>query len=161
MSFFSPIHERLLRKFLVHNVEFVMIGGHAAIYHGVRRTTSDLDILVRPTEENGKRILQALHDLKLDTAAIHVKDFAVDQVFSFGLEPDRVDILNFSKGVLLEDIFSHARPTKIDSLIFKIIDIRDLLANKEKLERSGVKHFVDQQDIFALKEILKSKESNS
>jgi hypothetical protein len=161
MSFFSPIHERLLRKFLVHNVEFVMIGGHAAIYHGVRRTTSDLGILVRPTEENGKRIMQALNDLKLDIAAIDSKDFAVDQVFSFGLEPDRVDILNFSKGVLLEDIFSHAKPTKIDRLIFKIIDIRDLLANKENLARSGVKHFVDQQDILALKEILKSKDSNS
>jgi hypothetical protein len=161
MSFFSPVHERLLRKFLVNNVEFVMIGGHAAIYHGVRRTTSDLDILVRPTEENGRRILQALSDLKLNIDALEAKDFAVDQVFSFGLEPDAVDILNFSKGVLLDDIFTHAQSTKIDNLIFKIIDIRDLLANKENLARSGVKHFVDQQDILALKEILKSKEGRS
>ena len=59
MSFFSRLHERLLGKFLTNNVEFVLIGGHAAIYHGVRRTTSDLDILVQPTEENGRRILKA------------------------------------------------------------------------------------------------------
>jgi hypothetical protein len=160
MSFFSRIHERLLRKLLANNVDFVLIGGHAAIYHGVRRTTSDLDILVRPTEENGMRVLRALKDLKLDIDALNTKDFIVDQVFSFGLEPDRVDILNFSRGVLLEDIFTHARATRIDDLVFKIIDIRDLLTNKENLARSGVKHLVDQQDILALKEILKSKGKN-
>jgi hypothetical protein len=161
MSFFSRVHERLLRKLLSNNVDFVLIGGHAAIYHGVRRTTSDLDVLVRPTEENGQRILQAFKDLALDVEALTVQDFTVNQVFSFGFEPDRVDIINYAKGVLLEDIFAHAKAIKVDNLIFKIIDIRDLLANKENLDRSGVKHFVDQQDILALRQILKSKETDS
>lgn len=157
MSFFSRVHESLLRKFLANSVEFVLIGGHAAIYHGVRRTTSDLDILVRPTEENGRRILQAFKELSLDTSQLTAHDFTVSQLFSFGLEPDRVDIMNYAKGVPLEEIFSNATVTKIDSLTFKIIDIRDLLTNKENLSRDGAKYFVDQQDIIALRQILKSK----
>ncbi|HEY0653403.1 MAG TPA: hypothetical protein VGD65_09755 [Chryseosolibacter sp.] len=137
-----------------------MIGGHAAIYHGVRRTTSDLDILVRPTEENGERIMRALKSLGLDITDIKSSDFVQQQVFSFGLEPDRVDILNFSKGILIDDIFNHAKPIKIDNLIMKIIDIRDLLKNKENLQREGVKNLVDQQDILVLRDILKSRGSD-
>lgn len=161
MSFFSRVHERLLRKFLANNVEFVLIGGHAAIYHGVRRTTSDLDILVRPTHENGLRILKAFKELALDIEELTANDFTVNQFFSFGLEPDRVDIMNYAKGVSLEDVFAHAKPIKLDNLTFKVIDIGDLLTNKENIDRSGSKYFVDQQDIIALKQILKSKGENS
>lgn len=160
MSFFSRDHERLLRKFLVNQVDFVMIGGHAAIYHGVRRTTSDLDILVRPTEENGARVIDALKTLGLDIGDVKPADFIENHVFTFGLEPDRVDILNFSKGILIDDIFSHAKPTKVDNLVFKIIDIRDLLTNKENLNRDGVKNLVDQQDILILRSIIRSRESD-
>lgn len=28
MSFFSKVHERILRKFILHQVDFVLIGGH-------------------------------------------------------------------------------------------------------------------------------------
>ena len=92
MSFFSKVHERILRKFIFHDVDFVLIGGHAAIFYGVRRTTSDIDILVRPSLENGTRILKAFKDLKLETEDIKATDFTGDQVFTFGMEPDSVDI---------------------------------------------------------------------
>lgn len=58
MGFFSRVHERVIRKFLLHDVDFVLIGGHAVVFYGVRRTTSDIDILVRPSLENGKKILK-------------------------------------------------------------------------------------------------------
>ena len=156
MSFFSRTHDRIIRKFIVHDVDFVLVGGHASIIHGVRRTTSDLDILVRPTLQNGERILKAFNGLQLDVSDIAAEDFTKEQVFSFGMEPDGVDILNFSKGVLLDEIFSNAILKKIDDLKFRIIDIRDLIKNKESLSRTTEKGLVDQQDILALKQILKS-----
>ncbi|HTH55785.1 MAG TPA: hypothetical protein VL728_07040 [Cyclobacteriaceae bacterium] len=157
MSFFSKTHERILRKFLLHNVEFVLMGGHAAVFYGVRRTTSDIDILVRPTVQNGEKILKALSDLKLETTGISPEDFTKHNVFTFGLEPDAVDILTFSKGVSLEAIFENAVKKKMNDLIIKIIDIRDLLKNKKSLNRDSEKKLVDLQDILALKRILKSK----
>ena len=157
MSFFGRAHERLLRKFILRGVDFVLMGGHAVVFYGVRRTTSDIDILVRPTMDNGKRILSAFKDLKLEVAGIHPEDFEKDQVFTFGMEPDAVDIMNFSRGVLLEDIFENAGSKKIDDLKIRIIDIRDLLKNKESLNRKGEKSLTDQQDILALRRILKTK----
>jgi hypothetical protein len=134
MSFFSKVHERILRKFIFHDVDFVLMGGHAAIFYGVRRTTSDIDILVRPTLENGIKILKAFKDLKLETEDINAADFTSDQVFTFGMEPDAVDILTFSRGVSIEDIFLNATKARIDDLTVGIIDIKDLLKNKENLK---------------------------
>ncbi|MEX2234665.1 MAG: hypothetical protein WD824_21045 [Cyclobacteriaceae bacterium] len=156
MSFFSKVHERILRKFILHDVDFVLMGGHAVVFYGVRRTTSDIDILVRPTLENGVRILKAFKTLKLQTEDIQPSDFASEQVFTFGVEPDAVDILTFSKGVPLDNIFKNATQTKIDDLIIRIIEIRDLLKNKENLKRADEKGLVDQQDILALRRILKT-----
>jgi predicted nucleotidyltransferase len=87
MSFFGKTHKRILRKFLTHDVEFVLMGGHAAVFYGVRRTTSDIDILVKPTFVNGERIVKAFKSLQLDISEISASDFAVQNVFTFGVEP--------------------------------------------------------------------------
>jgi predicted nucleotidyltransferase len=157
MPFFNRTHERILRKFLFRRVDFVLMGGHAAVFYGVRRTTSDIDILVRPTLENGHRIIEAFQDLKLEIDSIQPSDFTTEQLFTFGAEPNAVDILNFSKGVSLESIFENAIHKKIDGFAIKIIDIRDLVRNKESLNRKGEKNLTDQQDILALRRILKSR----
>jgi predicted nucleotidyltransferase len=155
--FFSRTHERILRKFLVRKVDFVLIGGHAAVFYGVRRTTSDIDILVRPNLENGRKIIKVFQDLKLEIHSIQPEDFTKEQLFTFGAEPNAVDILNFSKGISLEDVFENAIIKKIDDLTIRIIDIRDLIKNKEGLNRTGEKSLTDQQDIMALRRILKSR----
>jgi hypothetical protein len=157
MSFFSRVHERILRKFILHDVDFVLIGGHAVVFYGVRRTTADIDILVRPTLENGLRILKAFKSLTLDIEGIKATDFTTEQVFTFGMEPDAVDILTFSRGVSLDKIFENAISTKIDDLQIRIIDIKDLVMNKENIHRPLEKGLVDQQDILALRRILKTR----
>lgn len=112
--------------------------------------------MIHPTIENGERIINAFKDLKLEVKGITPQDFAENNVFPFGVEPNAVDILTFSKGVFLKDIFENAIHKKIDVLKIKIIDIRDLLKNKENLNCSSEKNLVDQQDILALRRILKS-----
>ena len=73
------------------------------------------------------------------------------------MEPDAVDILTFSRGVSLDEIFQNAANAKIDDLSIPVIDIKDLLKNKESLKRSTEKNLIDQQDILALRRILDSK----
>jgi len=36
--------------------EFLLIGGYALAVHGYVRATDDLDVLVRPTRENARRV---------------------------------------------------------------------------------------------------------
>lgn len=37
-----------------------MVGGYAVVAHGFPRTTGGLDLLVRPTEPNARRVVRAL-----------------------------------------------------------------------------------------------------
>lgn len=151
---FSRAHDRVLRKFIYCEVDFVLIGGHAAIYHGVQRTTSDLDILIRPTVQNGQRILEACTLLDLEIEGLSPKDFTIPQFFNFGMKPGAVDILNFIVGLSIDQVFDNAQEVRIEELRLKVIDIRDLLSNKESIRRTTEKNLVDQQDIIALKRII-------
>jgi hypothetical protein len=133
------------------------MGGHAVVFYGVRRTTSDIDILVQPTIANGERILKAFKSLKLDITEISAEDFATQNVFTFGMEPDAVDILTYTLGVDMVTVFKNSNYHKIDDMSLRVVDLRDLLKNKESLNRKDEKGLVDQQDILALRRILKKK----
>lgn len=54
----------LIRALSQGSVEFIIVGGAAAIGHGSSRLTSDLDIVYRRTEGNISRLVQALAPLK-------------------------------------------------------------------------------------------------
>jgi len=50
----------LLRALHEHGVEYVLVGGVAMNFHGIVRATEDVDLFVRPTEENIARLRAAL-----------------------------------------------------------------------------------------------------
>jgi hypothetical protein len=60
-----------------------------------------------------------------------------------------VDILTYTKGVEITEVFRNANYCKLDDLRLRVIDIRDLIKNKESLKRKDEKGLVDQQDILA------------
>ncbi len=56
-------------------------------------TTEDLDLFVRPTEENGERILSALRQFGFGNLEIQAGDFSVpDRVVQLGVSPNRIDL---------------------------------------------------------------------
>ncbi len=157
MRFQSKEHIRFLKTLIKFDVKFLIIGGHAAIYHGVRRTTSDLDILIQPTKVNGEKIIISLKSLKLDVPEILPVEFETNLILSFGLEPDGVDILNFTPGVDFEVVYKNAVLVDFSGLSVRMIDIRDLIRNKESLNRSGEKALLDKYDAEVLKKIIQKK----
>ena len=50
-----------------HDVKYLVIGGIAAILHGVPRVTLDLDILIEASDENAEALLLALEEAGLGT----------------------------------------------------------------------------------------------
>lgn len=54
---------RLLQALRGGGVEFVVVGGAAAVLHGAPTTTRDLDIVHRRTHENVERLVEVLADL--------------------------------------------------------------------------------------------------
>ena len=53
----------LLRRLIASEVEFVLVGGFAAVAHGVTLVTRDVDVCCRFTEANLMRIQSAFSDL--------------------------------------------------------------------------------------------------
>lgn len=158
MNLYSEEHIKLLRNLLTHQVKFILIGGHAAIFYGVNRNTGDLDILIEPTRENGFKLLSVLKKIGLEIPNIEPQEFEAELVLSFGLEPDAVDILTFTAGIEFNNVIKNAQWVNFTDLRIPIIDIQDLIKNKESLQRTGEKSLLDKYDAEVLKKILKRKE---
>lgn len=155
MSLHSNNHLRFLKALQKFEVKFLIIGGHAAIYYGVNRNTGDLDILIEPTSVNGLKLIQALKFLSLEIPNIEPKEFETPLVLSFGFEPDAVDILNYTPGIEFSQVYSNSIIVDFSGLKVSMIDIRDLILNKQALKRKGEKSLLDQYDLEVLKKIIK------
>ncbi len=57
-------------SFQSHDVRYVVIGGIAAVLHGVPRATFDLDVLIEASLDNATRLLAALEAADFGTATL-------------------------------------------------------------------------------------------
>ena len=53
----------LLGAFARNEVEFIAVGGFAALLHGAQRTTKDIDLCVKWSTDNLERVAEALREL--------------------------------------------------------------------------------------------------
>jgi hypothetical protein len=91
----------LLDRLRDAKVEFCIIGGVAAVLHGVTRMTIDLDIAAPFTEENLTRLLSALADLDVRHATrpdLRVAEEPLERLLTFRqllleTEMGRLDVL--------------------------------------------------------------------
>lgn len=135
----------------------MIIGGQAAIYHGVRRNTGDLDLLVEPTKENGSRLLNAFEELKLLIDDLKPEEFEQQLFLGLGFEPDAVDILTVTPGIDFNLAWQHAAILEDSDTKIHIIALDDLIKNKESMSRSGEKELLDKYDAAILKKIKQQK----
>ncbi|MDA3949134.1 MAG: hypothetical protein PF508_07885 [Spirochaeta sp.] len=136
----------LLGSFLSRNVEFIVVGAHALAHHGVPRFTGDLDILVRPTEENAARIVAALEDFGFSDLGLSKSDFTTpDAVIQLGRAPARVDILTTITGVSWKDAAAGSAEGTVGTNHVRFLGRAELITNKQATGRTK-----DLADIEAL-----------
>jgi hypothetical protein len=58
-------NERIVEALICWKAEFLVVGGLAVAWHCLERTADDMDLLVRPTLENSRRIASALSSIGL------------------------------------------------------------------------------------------------
>lgn len=56
----NPDYRDILSAFAGAEVEYLLVGAYALAAHGYPRATGDIDLWVRPTEENAARVMRAL-----------------------------------------------------------------------------------------------------
>lgn len=157
MNMFGTFHENFIRTLLNFDVKFMIMGGQAAIFYGVRRGTGDLDILVEPTKENGMRVLNAFKALSLESGDILIEEFENPLFLGLGFEPDAVDIFTATPGIDFNESYKRAKDIQQNDFSVKIISIEDLIQNKRQLKRKNEKGLLDEYDVSMLTSILKQK----
>jgi len=81
----------LLAAFLAAKVEYAVVGGVAVNAHGYVRATNDLDIFIRPTEENARAAFNALLALGVPLEGLTPADLLNDEEnLRFGPEEDHI-----------------------------------------------------------------------
>ena len=93
----------LLELFNRHKVEYLIVGGYALAFHGAPRVTGDIDLFVRPTNDNAERILRALDEFGFGSLNLSKDDFTTPgMVVQLGVPPVRIDIITRVSGVSWE-----------------------------------------------------------
>jgi len=130
-----------------HRVEYLVIGAHALAFHGRPRHTGDLDIWIKPDDENAKKMVEVLKDFGFGSLGLGKKDFLKENyVTQLGYPPLRIDILNSVSGVEFDEAYENKVEGLVDDLTINFINVTEFIKNKEA---SGRKK--DLGDIESLK----------
>ena len=120
------------------NVDYLIVGGYAIIHYGHSRTTGDIDIWVRKSEDNYKKILEAFLKFGMPVFDMTIENFLSNpemNVFTFGKQPISIEILTSVKGLEFEETYGNAIRTTWDSVPVKVIDLKHLISAKKAAGR--------------------------
>ena len=82
--------ENLLKLLNARAVDYVVIGAQALPVHGYTRSTTDLDIFIRPEPANAALVLEALREFGYDVTDLTVEDVLAYKVLlrQYAVESD-------------------------------------------------------------------------
>jgi hypothetical protein len=122
-----------------HEVDYILVGGYSVILHGYNRNTGDLDVWVRPTAGNYRRLKGAFYTFGMplfDMTEDKFLDIEQYDVFSFGIPPMAIDLMTSHKGLEFDTAFAKSRLQKVDDFDIRLIDLEDLIQAKKFIGRS-------------------------
>ena len=119
----------------------------AAVLHGVPRATFNLDILIEPTADNAKRLLDALLEANLGTAALTTTDELLAHEITIFQDRVRIDVQTKTPGIEFDDAWRDRIVVHYQDTVIYIVSKRDLISSKKASGRQ-----VDLEDIHLLSE---------
>lgn len=132
----NPDFKDLLNTLNAEGVEYLIIGAHAVIAYTEPRFTKDLDILVRPAQENAQKVYRALTKFGAPMREIRAEDFLDEElVYQIGIAPNRIDILTSVKGVTFEEAFADSHLIDYAGVPARIMGRSTLIRAKKAADR--------------------------
>jgi len=125
------------------------MGGTAAILYGVPRSTFDLDIIIDSTTENAERLLKALTEAGLGTAALTSAGDLLSHEISIFQDYVLLDVQTSSPGVDFDVAWANKKVMKFGDQQFYLLSRSDLIKSKRAAGRQ-----IDLQDVEALEAII-------
>ncbi len=134
--------QRILEILDEHGVEYIVVGGVAAVLRGAPVTTFDIDTLVKVDIENAKRIVAALTELDARFRE-HERELrpTLEDVQAGGhllllTDSGPLDVLGFvGGGKRYEDVIAAAPLLRIGELAVHVLELESLIEEKKTLAR--------------------------
>ncbi len=156
----NPSFREILRILSKHEVEYIVVGGVAAVIHGAPVTTFDLDALVRINEENAGRLINALEELDAryrehpTTIRPTEKDVLSGGHLLLMTSAGPLDVLGFvGDDNRYEDLLSETKEIEISGGSLRVLDLDELIRLKRQTDRPK-----DRVALELLKEVLRRSE---
>jgi len=129
--------EDVFKSFQKNDVRYVVIGGIAAILHGVPRLTFDLDILIDPTPENAERLLEALLEAGIGTASLtSVEDLLENEITVFS-DRVRIDVQTSTPGIAFDEAWEDKIALSYHGQDFFVLSKDHLIRSKQASGRDA------------------------
>ncbi len=128
-------------------VEYILVGSYSVILHGYYRATGDMDIWVKPTADNYRKMTSAFNHFGMslfDLNEARFLDTSTGDVFTFGRPPSGIDIMTMVKGLDFDMAFENSewfQTTK--NLKVRSLCLADLLTAKKAANRSKDKNDIE------------------
>jgi hypothetical protein len=135
-----------------------MVGGVAINLHGYQRTTDDIDIWIKDTLENRKKLRKSFEDCEIgDFEPLERMPFIPGWTY-FNLNNGiRLDLMDQMKGLegnlSFDECYTLASLADIEGVTVPFLHINHLLSNKKAVNRPK-----DQIDVIYLEKIKKLRE---
>lgn len=122
--------EDLLALLERHDVQYLIIGGLAFIYHAKPRYTKDMDVWIGPEAANVARANSALSEF----GSPHLLDpDRSDEILQLGVAPNRIDLLR-ETGLAFDEVWPNRIEGRYGRASASWIDIDALIAIKSRID---------------------------
>ncbi len=135
----------VFRSFADRDVRYVVIGGIAAVMHGVPRATFDVDLLIDPTPENAEHLLAALEEAQVGTASLITPQQLLANEITVFSDRVRIDVQTSTPGLTFERAWRNRVTMSFEGQEFFVASKQDLIASKRAAGRA-----IDLEDIGML-----------
>lgn len=120
-----------------YEVEYLLIGGYTVILYGYPRTTGDLDIWLKNTDENRLRLVNACREFGLPTGDLIKEKFEnpAIEVFTFGKPPVCIELIIRISGIEFEEVNENHVILEPDGFPVRVVSYPDLVKMKKNASR--------------------------
>lgn len=127
-----------------HGVEFMLIGGQAAVVHGSPIPTFDIDLCYRRTEDNLKKLAEALKEIHPTLRGapadlpfrLDAESLALGQNFTFKTDLGDLDLLGWVEPFgTYDELVGRAENVSLETCDVNVISLDDLIAIKKHINR--------------------------
>jgi hypothetical protein len=144
----APDFDEFFGSLTAHEVEYLIVGAYALAYHGAPRFTGDIDVFVRPTIENARRLLAAVTSFGFPTGDLRPEDLTdPDRILQMGVEPVQIHVMSAISGVAWDEAWAGRQSGRCGSRHLPFIGRREFVKNKRAAGR-----LKDLADVEALRE---------